>query len=46
MLNPEYDALPEAIKLLFTPKEFLWLGDTERARIIERECYPDHEVTE
>lgn len=44
--NNDYDALPEPIKMLFSLKEYLWLGETERARVIERECYPDYEVVE
>jgi len=44
--HPDYDALPEGVKLLMTPKEHAWLGDEERNRIIERECMPDMDVTE
>lgn len=44
--HPDYENLPACFKRLFTSKEYAWLGDTERARIAERECYPDHEVVE
>jgi hypothetical protein len=36
-----YDELPESIKVLYTPKEWLWLGSEERGRAIERETQPD-----
>lgn len=41
--DAEYDALPEAIKLLYTPKEYAWTQPELRARLIEQECYPDVE---
>jgi hypothetical protein len=40
---PDYDTLPESIKMELTPKEYAWLGEIERARLFERECYPDPE---
>jgi hypothetical protein len=43
--HPDYDALPEAIKLLHTPKEYAWLG-TERDIAIERETQPDMDYSE
>lgn len=43
--NPEYDALPEAVKMKHTPQQFAWLGD-ERYRLVERETQPDFEVIE
>lgn len=43
--SPEYDALPESIKAIYSPKEYAWLG-AEKARIIERETMPDEDVTE
>lgn len=43
--NPEYDALPEAVKMKHTPQQFAWLGD-ERYRLLERETQPDFEVIE
>jgi hypothetical protein len=40
---PEYDTLPESLKVAYTPKEYAWLGEIERGRLVERECYPDPE---
>jgi len=45
MDSPEYDNLPEAIKLVHTKEQYKWLGE-ERHRIIERETQPDDEVIE
>lgn len=39
-LYKRYMALPEAVRSLYTFKEYQWLG-TERERIIERETMPD-----
>jgi len=36
-----YDALPEAIKTIYTPHEYNWLPDAEKARLIERETEPE-----
>jgi hypothetical protein len=36
-----YAELPAAIKLLYTPKEWLWLGWEGRQHAIDRECMPD-----
>lgn len=43
--HPDYDQLPESIKMMHTPKEYAWLGEA-RNRIVERECMPDYEVIE
>jgi hypothetical protein len=43
--HPDYDGLPESIKMIHTPQQFAWLG-TERDRVIDRECQPDMDVTE
>lgn len=37
----DYEELPESIKMLYTPKEWMWLGSEERGRAIERETMPD-----
>lgn len=39
--DAEYDALPEPIKMLYTPKEYAWLEPSARARLIEQECMPE-----
>lgn len=44
-MHPEYEALPESIKLIHSPIEFMWLG-TERERVIDRETQPDMDYTE
>jgi len=38
-----YEHLPESIKALYSSKEYAWLGDEERNRLEERECYPEPE---
>ena len=43
--HPDYDQLPESIKLIHSPQGFAWLG-SEKDHVIERECNPDDEVTE
>lgn len=43
--HPDYDQLPESIKMIHSPQGYAWLG-TERDRVIERECMPDEDVTE
>lgn len=44
-IHPEYDQLPESIKLVHSAEQFVWLG-SERERIIERETMPDYDVIE
>lgn len=39
--DAEYDALPEAIKTLYTPKEYAWLPPETRAALIEQETMPE-----
>lgn len=39
--HPDYDNLPGCIKHTITAQEYAWLPDEERARLVERECYPD-----
>ena len=41
--HPDYDKLPECIRHTYTQKEFAWLGDDDRNRILETECYPEIE---
>lgn len=43
--NPEYDNLPESIKLVHSPEGYKWLG-SEKYHVIDRECQPDFEVIE
>lgn len=39
--DKEYDALPEALKLIYTPKDYAWTPPELRARLIEQECLPE-----
>ena len=45
LTHPDYEGLPESIKLEHTAQGFAWLG-SERNRIIERETQPDYDVVE
>lgn len=37
----DYEQLPEPIKMIYTRVEYLWLSDTEKAGIVQRECEPE-----
>lgn len=37
----EYDELPEAIKHTMSHREWSWLSDAEKARLIQDETEPD-----
>lgn len=39
--DAEYEALPAALKMIYTPKQWAWLGAEERGRAVDRECMPD-----
>ena len=39
--NGSYEALPEAIKAMYSEKEYAWLSDTEKQTLIERETEPE-----
>lgn len=41
-MREEYDALPEAIRALFTFEQYQWLSEAERARLIQIETEPEH----
>jgi hypothetical protein len=36
-----YDDLPEVIQKLYTPQQWLWLSDAQKARLVQSECEPD-----
>lgn len=38
---PGYDELPVPIKAIVSPKEYAWLGDLERARLMQTETEPE-----
>lgn len=40
-LERSYLNLPESIRKDISPKEYAWLGQEERDRLIERESYPE-----
>ena len=37
----EYDALPESLKMIYTPKEYAWMTPERRVRLIEEETMPE-----
>lgn len=39
----EYDALPESIKAIYSPKEYRWMTDIQRANLVREECEPEWE---
>lgn len=39
--DAEYDALPEALKVIYTPKEYAWLPPETRVALIEQETMPE-----
>lgn len=39
--DAEYDALPEALKAIYTPREFAWMPTERRSRLIEEETMPE-----
>lgn len=41
MSTKEYDDLPVCIKDQFSAKEWLWLSDSEKARLIQNETEPE-----
>jgi hypothetical protein len=41
--DAEYDALPESIKMVYSPKEYAWMQPEQRARLIEDETMPEVE---
>jgi hypothetical protein len=36
-----YGDLPMCVKMRYTPQEWLWLSDTEKATLVQRETEPD-----
>lgn len=37
----EYNALPEAIKALYTWEQYLWLSTEEKGRLLQTETEPE-----
>lgn len=42
LFDLEYESLPEALKMIYTPKEYAWMSPERRARLIEEETMPEH----
>jgi len=40
-INPDYHQLPEGIKTVYTPKEYAWLDDESRQKLIEEMTTPE-----
>lgn len=38
-----YDELPEPVRMTLTRREYLWLSDDEKARLVQSLCDPDPE---
>ena len=41
MSDAEYDALPEALKMLYTPREYAVIPPERRGRLLEEETMPE-----
>ena len=41
--HPDYDKLPEAIKMEISDEEFAWMNDERRAHIVDEFCCPEPE---
>lgn len=39
--DQRYEELPEALKATYSPKEYAWLSDAEKATLVQRETEPD-----
>lgn len=40
-LPPDYLRLPEVIQREYTPEQWLWLSDAEKARLVQTETEPE-----
>jgi hypothetical protein len=40
--DAEYEALPESLKMIYTPKEYAWMTPERRATLIEEETMPEY----
>lgn len=43
MAVSRYGELPDAIRAIYTEKEWLWLSDAEKATLVQRETEPEVE---
>jgi hypothetical protein len=42
-LPGDYDNLPEPVKQMYSPREYLWLSDKEKSSLVQRETEPEAE---
>jgi hypothetical protein len=42
-MNGDYDLLPQSIRDLYSPEQYRWLSDAEKARLLQSETEPDEE---
>ena len=41
--NSEYDRLPECIKSVYSERDYLWMSDSDKSTLIQRETEPECE---
>jgi len=41
--HPDYNVLPEPIKVLYTQEQYAWMSDEQRMNLVENECLPEVE---
>lgn len=41
LAHRDYQALPEAIRAMYSFEQYLWLSDREKAQLIQAETEPD-----
>lgn len=39
--DAEYDALPEALKVIYSPREYAYMPPERRGRLLEEETMPE-----
>ncbi len=39
--DAEYNALPESLKMLYSPNDYAWIPPERRARLVEEETMPE-----
>jgi hypothetical protein len=39
--NAEYDALPAGVKLQLTLREYLWMNDVDKSRLVQQSTEPE-----
>ena len=40
---PRYDDLPMPVRMVFTRKEYMWMGDEQKLSVLDDICMPDTE---